>query len=74
MMKSMCYFFYLLTTCFSGFLSQYIEYRPTEWLRGSGETSETLPQLCTTSSKSRLRGAAEPLSAEAGVGRRDHRL
>jgi len=42
--------------------------RPTEWLSVSGGAGETLSQLCTISGKSRLRGAAEPLSAEAGVG------
>jgi len=33
-----------------------------EWLSGSGGTGETSSQLCTISGKSRLRGAAEPLS------------
>jgi hypothetical protein len=39
----------------------------TVWLSGSGGTGETPSQLCTISGKSRLRGAAEPLSAGAGV-------
>ena len=58
----------------------FVELRcPTVWL--SGGAGETPSQLCTISGKSRLHGAAEPLSAEAGVGRvsqlgllRPHRL
>jgi hypothetical protein len=36
--------------------------RPTDWLSGSGGTSETPSQLCTISGESRLREAAQPLS------------
>ena len=43
--------------------------RLTVSLSGSGGTGETLSQLCTISGKTRLRGAAKPLSAGAGVRR-----
>jgi len=36
---------------------------PTEWLSGSSGTGKTLSHYRTFSGKSRLRGAAEPLSA-----------
>ena len=39
-----------------------VRYFLTEWLSRSGGTGETPSQLCTISGKSRLRGAAEPLS------------
>jgi hypothetical protein len=41
--------------------------RLTDWLSSSGGTGETLLNYRVISGKSRLRGAAEPLSAGAGV-------
>jgi hypothetical protein len=51
--------FPIQTICSNSFSS----YR-TDWLNGSGGIGETLFQLCTISGKTRLRGAAEPLSDE----------